>query len=291
MLHNMWHGEGISVQYTGQTTGLLGLLHELQRGLMKGGHLMSNGAEMENDSLAGSIAKLVGRHPALYYQMALDKSHVIFHTVKSDFFGDAFLEVFATYNIALFDSVRLMIRYEKSLKAWQEIISEASDKILKDTLIMDYVHPVFVAACDLPNVFKDQLVRGCVKLATSAKGDYSYLREDRRDWFRAMLRSCSDTPLGKKLCNVIEVDLYSCADATHFRKLHGAGMHDISQTLVSGLNQTISPFEGVTFQTYTKPFDLSEEIEVLDRQRLKMQNAYLLFGEYGDALLESLSGN
>ena len=287
----MCHGEVISVQYTGQTTGLLGLLHELQRDLMRAGHLMSKGAEMENDSLAGSIAKLVGRHPALCYQMALDKSHILFHTVKSDFFGDAFLEVFATYNIALFDSIRLMIHYEKSLKAWQEIISEVSDKVLKDTLIMDYVHPVFVAACDLPNAFKDQLVRGCVKLATSAKSDYSYLREDRRDWFRVMPRACSDTPLGNKLCNTIEVDLYRSADATHFRKLHGAGMHDISQTLVSGLNQTISPFEGVTFQTYTKPFDLSEEIEVLDRQRLRMQNAYLLFGEYGDALLESLSGN
>ena len=246
---------------------------------------------MDDDNFAEAITKLVGRHPALNYQMKIDNSHILFHTVRRDFFSNAFLDVFTSYNIALFDSVRLMIRYEKSLKAWQEIISEINEKVLKDTLIMDYVHPVFVAACDLPNVLKDQLVRGCVKLATSAKGDFSYLREDRRDWFRAMLRSCSDTPLGKKLCNVIEVDLYSCADATHFRKLHGAGMHDLSQNLVGGLNQTISPYEGAVIQTYIKPFDLGEEIKALDRQRLRMQNAYQQFGEYGDALFESLSHN
>ena len=158
---------------------------------------MSKRAEMDDNSFAESIVKLVGRHPAPCYQTKLDKSHILFHTVKKDFFGNAFLEAFATYNIALFDFVRLMIRYEKSLKAWQEIISETNDKVLKDTLVMDYVHPVFVAACNLPNVFKDQLVRGCVKLTTTEKGDYSYLREDRRNWFHSMARACSDTPLGE----------------------------------------------------------------------------------------------
>ena len=115
---------------------------------------------MDDGSLAGSIAKLVGRHPALYYQMKLDKSHSLFHTVKKDFFGNAFLEVFNTYNIALFDSVRLMIRYEKSLKAWQEIVSKISDIVLKDTLVMDHIHPVFVAACDLPTSLRTNLYGG-----------------------------------------------------------------------------------------------------------------------------------
>lgn len=55
--------------------------------------------------------------------------------------------------------------------AWREIVSGIDDKDVKDTLIMDYAHPVFVTACDLPNVFKGKLVRGCVKLATIAEGD------------------------------------------------------------------------------------------------------------------------
>lgn len=38
------------------------------------------------------------------------------------------------------------------------------------------------------------------------------------------------------------------------------------------------------------PFDLDEEIKAIDRQRLRIQNAYLLFGDYGDALYERMNG-
>lgn len=89
---------------------------------------------MDDDGFVEAIVGLVERHPALYYQMELEESHVQFHVVKRDFFGDAFLEVFRQYNNALFDSVRLMIRYEKSLKAWREIVAGVDDK-LKSTLI------------------------------------------------------------------------------------------------------------------------------------------------------------
>lgn len=44
-------------------------------------------------------------------------------------------------------------------------------------------------------------------------------------------------------------------------------------------------------QTYVKPFDLGKELEVLDRQRRRIQKAYLLFGDYGDALYEGRAGN
>lgn len=240
-----------------------------------------------DDEFISALAELVERHPALYYQMKLSDSHIVHHSVKADFFGNPLLEVFRQYNASLFDSVRLIIRYEKSLRAWQEIIADIDDRDLKNTLIMDYVHPVFMSACDLPNVFKDRLVRGCVKLATVAKGDFSFLREGRPRWFNVMKDVCADTLLGKRLCNVVDGDLYKSADATHFRRLHGFGMHDSSQSLVSGLNQTISPFDGIAIQAYTKAFDLDEELEALDRQRLRIQEAYRLFGEYGDALCEN----
>ena len=134
----------------------------------------NEGEHMASDSLAQTISKLVQIHPTLYYPIKLNDSHIPLHTVKRDFFNDVFCSTFASYNDALFDPVRLMIRYEKSLMAWREIVSEIDDKEVRDTLVMDYVHPVFVTACDLPNVFKDRLVRGCVKLATIAEGDYSY---------------------------------------------------------------------------------------------------------------------
>ncbi len=252
---------------------------------------MSEGAEMDDAGFAEAIAGLVERHPALYYRMKLEDSHIPLHVVKRDFFGDTFLEVFRQYNNALFDSVRLMIRYEKSLKAWREIVAGVDDKVLRDTLVMDYVHPVFMAACDLPNVFKDQLVRGCVKLATVAKGDYSYLRDGRPRWFDVMKDACADTSLGAQLCDIVAGDLFECADAAHFRELHGSGMHDLLQSLVSGLEQTVSAANCITMQTYIQPFDLGKELEALDRQRRRIQKAYLLFGDYGDALHEGRSGN
>lgn len=86
---------------------------------------MREGAEMNDDDFAKVIAELVERHPALCYRMVLEDSHIPLHAVKRDIFGDTFLEVFRQYNNALFNSVRLMIRYEKSLKAWGRLSRES----------------------------------------------------------------------------------------------------------------------------------------------------------------------
>lgn len=37
-------------------------------------------------------------------------------------------------------------------------------------------------------------------------------------------------------------------------------------------------------QAYVEPFNLDRELEIADRQRLRMQNAYTLFCEYADYL-------
>ena len=101
-----------------------------------------------------------------------------------------------------------------------------------------------------------------------------------------MPTACTNSPLGKQLCDIVDKDLYRSADATHFRDLHGSGMHDLSQTLVAGSSQIVSSAGGLTMQMIIDAFDLDKELEILDRQRLKIQDAYLLFGEYGDALYE-----
>lgn len=92
---------------------------------------------MASDSLAQTISRFVEIHPTLYYPIKLIDSHIPRHAVKRDFINDVFCDVFASYNDALFDSVRLIIRYEKPLMAWREIISGINDKEVKDTLIMD----------------------------------------------------------------------------------------------------------------------------------------------------------
>lgn len=95
-------------------------------------------------------------------------------------------------------------------------------------------------------------------------------------------------PLGKQLRDIVDKDLYKDADATHFRKLHGSGMHDLSQTLVVGSSQIAPSANGLTMQITIKAFDLDKELEILDRQRLRIQDAYLLFEKYGGALYEGL---
>lgn len=250
---------------------------------------MTEKAVVDNKDLAEDIASLIIRHPTIYYSIQLEDSGVLRHRVAYSPVNDTFYDIFSSYNDALFESVRLIIRYEKSLKAWSEIVSTVEDKVLKDTLVMDYVHPVFVTACDLPNVFKDQLVRGCVKLASVVKGDTSYLRDCRLNWFNAMKRVCSSTDLGIQLCSIVDDDLYNGADAMHFREIHGSGMHDLSQTLVSGSRQSILICDGVVALACSRPFNLDAELEMLDRHRRRLQNAYLLFGGYGDALYRNLA--
>lgn len=75
---------------------------------------MREETEMDDDGFAKTISKLVQIHPTLYYPIKLNDSHIPLHTVKRVFLNDAFCSTFASYNDALFDSVRLMIRYEKS---------------------------------------------------------------------------------------------------------------------------------------------------------------------------------
>ena len=125
--------------------------------------------------LSAQIAAALSKHPVLYYSAQLENSHIPAHRDKKSFLGDPFTDTFNAYNGALFDSVRQIIRYEKSLSTWSTVVADIDSKDVRNTLIMDYVYPVFRFLSDIPNVFKDQLVRACVKLATISKGDYSFV--------------------------------------------------------------------------------------------------------------------
>lgn len=246
---------------------------------------------VESSSLSGQIAAVLSKHPALYYPAQLENSHIPAHPDKGSLFGNAFSDTFNTYNAALFDSVRQMIRYEKSLSAWSTIVSDIDSKDVRNTLIMDYVYPVFRFLADIPNVFKDQLVRACVKLAAVSKGDYSLVNIDavkdgapRCDWYKELQKNCSDTSLGNQLITIINEDLFKHPDAKHFREFHGNTAHDLTPTLVSGVNQSYSVGDAVSIQSHTAPIELLNELTIIDRHRLRIQNAYVLFGDYATAL-------
>lgn len=246
---------------------------------------------VEPDSLSAQIATALSRHPTLYYSTQLENSHIPAHRYMASFFGSPFTDTFNAYNVALFDSVRQMIRYEKSLSAWSTIVADIDSKDVRNTLVMDYIYPVFRFLSDIPNVFKDQLVRACVKLATVSKGDYSFVHINtvkdgapRCNWFKELQNSCSDTALGNQLIAIINQDLFEHPDAKHFRELHGYSAHDLTPTLVSGVNQSYSAGDAVYVQAYTPPVDLPNELAIIDRHRLRIQNAYALFGNYATEL-------
>lgn len=67
---------------------------------------------LEADSLSAQIAAALLKHPVLYYSAQLENSHIPAHRDMKSFFGDPFTDTFNAYNVALFDSVRQMIRYE-----------------------------------------------------------------------------------------------------------------------------------------------------------------------------------
>lgn len=78
--------------------------------------------------------------------------------------------------------------------------------------------------------------------------------------------------------DIVDKDLYKDADAAHFRKPHGSGMHDLSQTLVVGSSQIASSANGLTMQIIIKAFDLDKALEILDRQRLRIQDPTCCLG-------------
>lgn len=83
---------------------------------------------------------------------------------------------------------------------------------------------------------------------------------------------------------IINEDLFEHPDAKHFRELHGHSAHDLTPTLVSGVNQGYSAGDAVSIQAYTPPIDLPNELVIIDRRRLRIQNAYALFGDYATEL-------
>lgn len=245
---------------------------------------MDNG----NVQFIDEVSKVLARHPVLCYTITLNESHVPIHPHKQGHLVSAFCDVCNSYNDGLFESIRLMVRYEKSLMAWEEITTGMESGPLKDTVIMDYAYPTFTALCDIPNTFKDQLVRACVKLSALARGDgfYNAVEEkgSRVNWFSEMSKLRSESCICGQLCDVVENDLFRNPDARHFRDIHGARVHDLSPSLVSGLAQSCVFGDGVTSLTWSGPFCLASELEIIDRHRLRMQHAYQLFGELADSL-------
>lgn len=90
---------------------------------------------LEADPLSAQIAVALSKHPVLYYSAQLENSHIPAHRGMKSFFGDPFTDTFNAYNVALFDSVRQMVRYENSLSAWSTVVADIDPRDVRNTLI------------------------------------------------------------------------------------------------------------------------------------------------------------
>ena len=64
------------------------------------------------DEFANELCKLIRKHPGLCYSIQLEDTHILRHIICGDLADDVFRDVYTTYNNALFDSLRLLVRYE-----------------------------------------------------------------------------------------------------------------------------------------------------------------------------------
>lgn len=246
-----------------------------------------------SEEFVTKVTESVRRHPDLYYSIKIEDEHIPFLPARGDPLNDTFCNVWHEYSYAMFDSIRQLIRYEKSLYAWKQLVEDTDDNV-KNTVVMDYVFPTFRIACDLPSTFKDQVIRAVVKLTCISEGDSSPIatsstgESKRMDWVKKIKRICKKNPDTKKLYDAIDRDLYNSQDATHFRNLHGFAIHDSSSNLVSGKPVTAAMASGVVMFGYEEPLDLVQELEIIDRHRRSIQNVYVMFDEYASKLYENL---
>lgn len=250
-----------------------------------------------DDNFIDKMADAVQRHLRMSFAIDVQDAHIALERVPFDLMHDDFCTVWEEYNGALFDSIRLLVRYERSLKAWDTLAQDLEDDV-RLTCIADYAYPTFRVACDLPLTFKEQLAKGVVKLEYLATGDRSLLEKEGKGktepragyYYGEVKRLVCENPELKPIQDCLNEDLYDSVEAKHLQEMHGRAFHDSAATLMSG-RITIVTFNGGGYGSIVEdPIDLKAELEILDRHRARIQQGYELFSKRARNLYEGLRG-
>lgn len=241
----------------------------------------------EENDFVDRVLKVLNGHPALALSMLVVDSHIAKNDVPISIVSDEFDVIWREYDDALFGSIRRMIRYERSARAWVQLLDSVEDKAVCDTVTVDYVEPVFRMLVDLPLAFKDQLVKATVKLSIAACEDNPLEVIEgikRGTWVDEFEKRVACDSMAKRLSNLVYNDLYSSEEAVKLRNLHGRALHDSSVSLVEGrvFVDLIAP--GFVAHAVERPIDLAEELGVTMAQRLAAQEAYKEFDVYARRL-------
>lgn len=241
--------------------------------------------------LSHEIAQVLSKQVSLCYSIHLEDSEVVYRPWSAGPVA-GFSELRNEYLYEVFDTVRQIIRFEKSLKAWDEVLGQVKDCTLGDVLRMDYAFPVFRTLFDLPILFKEQFIRYAVRLSLAAEGHSEKLEEcsiwRSNHWLKEF--SALQSPWAADLVSFQEEHLYRSEDSKHFRDLHGRFGHDTPKSFLRGKGVTEFRSPGMVFSCVDSPVSISREIEAVDRHRRHdIQPAYTMLCQFADHLRDEAS--
>ena len=238
---------------------------------------------MAEKDFVTDISKVIAKHPALALSIKVDESHFAKKRVALSLLADEFHVIWARYNDGLFDTLRRMVRYERSVTAWCMLLNDIVDADLRNTITADYVDPVFRVLSDLPIAFKDQVVRGSVELAI-VKQDPNPFETigciKQGGWYKQFKDRVAVDSRSGELPDLLNDALYSSREAKRLRALHGCAMHDVSSNLMEGNPFVEQLVSGVIAYGVESPLRIADELDGIKAQRLVAQQAYDSFDSY-----------
>lgn len=241
------------------------------------------------DEFINQVAQVVERHSRSYLLVEIKDAHFRKYQPTYNLADGTLSDCIIEFNDAIFDSLRLLIRYLRSLYAWNAAIQDCSEEV-RGTVLADYVYPVFRLACDIPNTIKDQIIRGTVLPESVSRNDYRFIESfgsegnGRRNWYDLFETARKRDERLSKIQFIVNNDLYNSAEAKHFRDLHGRALHEVSTTLMSGRRVTAQVFDGGIITSFEEPIELKTELDRLDGFRSALQNSYFAFNTYCESL-------
>jgi len=241
------------------------------------------GSRMFDEGFASSISEVVARHPALALSIQVEESHFAKKNVTLHLMSDEFHVTWERYNDALFDTLRRMVRYERSVLAWATLLDGVADIDLKNTITADYVDPVFRVLADLPIAFKDQIIRGSVELSVFKTDKSPFETIDgikQGGWYTQFKNRVASDPASGELPALVNDGLYGSPEAERLRDLHGLAMHDVSSSLVEGRPFVERCDSGIVAFGVEAPLKIADELEGIKSQRLFAQKTYDAFDLY-----------
>lgn len=232
---------------------------------------------------------VVSRHVQLMHTYELEGARVQFREVPNGLAASEYESVWSEYNSGLFNTLCLIIRYQKSLMAWRDLLLSISSEI-ESNIRIDYVNPVLRTACDLPSTFKDQMIRAVVKLyALKHPKDSQASKvlkqwDEFRDWYsKAKYFSGVDASF-KEMLDSLNVKLHESSQAKALEMIHGRTIHDVFTNLVDGNCHTVHFDTGIVLGVYEEPVNLQEAIDNIDALRSSMQELYPIFNVFAGNL-------